>query len=560
MEDGGKYIVQGAGTSEYSYSRETALRGSHGTCFPQLTNCRWQFADQWRRPRSKFRHNIQSNPSSLPEMRPAHTLCLFLLPFLVSVLDAGILRDVIETLEDLSFADMMDMIPTYGLQVSKRGSRLPFSFNRLRRKERVRPRHPQKVAGWERKGKGRNGNLQQPIRRPERAPVWYVEKTDNLLTETQSRDAELRWEEENWRALARQWGARLEEDWHRRALESTDYPVSSSSTSTTDSFSSSMDALTAELDSLTGWGEGLGLGTQVEPVVKRMRGILRRLALNQEKNRNQNLPDALADAELNVSDNQNRIISASEWEDVPDETGAGREGVQPWLEEPTTVSVSEWGRGAKGVTIFSSADSPPAPPLETTLSFVVNSSQTVTGNLPENVEGYREEVSSGFSDKETPRSFSNAEEVGFSEEEASKTNPYKFTMADAILHLPSNYRDPEDGGQLEKSGDSFTFYSPDEDFYDLSALASSETSQTEEIPDHSRVGTRRQGVDDSTLVETDNVIDDTKSVVREPNDVIDYTKSVTEEAGHDEEDLVGDQEKGIGGDKMLIYRAWLGVE
>ena len=455
------------------------------------------------------------------------------------------MRDVIETLEDLSLADMMDMIPTYGLTISKRGSRLPFSFNRLRRKERVRLRHPQKVAGWERKGKGRNGNLRQSIRRPERAPVWYVEKTDNLLTETQSRDAELRWEEENWKALASQWGARLEEDWHRRALESADYPVSSSSTSTTESFSSSMDALTAELDSLTGWGEGLGLGTQVEPVVKRMRGILRRLALNQEKNRNQNLPDALAEVELSVSDNQSRIISASEWEDVPDETGEGREGVQPWQEEPTTVSVSEWGRGAKGVTIFSSADSPPAvPPFETTFSFVVNSSQTVAGNLPDQNEGYREEVSSAFYDVETPRSFSDAEEAGFSEEEASKTNPYKFTMADAILHLPSNYRDPEDGGRLEKNGESFTFYSPDEDFYDLSALASSE-SQTEELPGESRVGTRRQEVDDSTLVE--------------PNDVIDDTTSVVEEERHDEEDHAEVKEKGIAGDKMLIYRAWLGA-
>ena len=523
----------------------SALRGAHGTSFPQLTNCRWQFADQQGRPRSKFRHNIQSNPSSLSEMRP-HTLRLLLLPFLVSLLDAGILRDVIETLEDLSFADMMDMIPSYGLTISKRGSRLPFSFNRLRRKERVRPRHPQKVAGWERKGKGRNGNLQQSIRRPERAPVWYVEKTDNLLTESQSRDAELRWEEENWRALASQWGARLEEDWHRRALESADYPVSGSSTPTTNAFSTSMDALTAELDSLTGWGEGLGLGTQVEPVVKRMRGILRRLALDQEKNGNRNLPDALADVELSVSGNQNRIISASEWEDVPDETGEGREGVQPWLEEPTTVSVSEWGRGAKGVTIFSSADSPPASPLETSFSFVVNSSQTVAGNLPENGEGYRQEVSGGFSNVEIPRSFSDAEEAGFSDEEASKINPYKFTMADAILHLPSNYRDPEDGGQLDKSGESFTFYSPDEDFYDLSALASSDTTQTEQLPAESRVGTRRQGVDDSTLVE-------------EPNNVIDDSKRVLEEEGDGEEEPAGDKEKGIDSDKMLIYRAWLGA-
>ena len=486
------------------------------------------------RPRSKFCYNIQSKPSPLSEMRP-DTLCLILLPVLVSVLDAGILRDVIETLEDLSFADMMDMIPTYGLQISRRGSKLPFSFSRLRRKERARPRHPQKVAGWERKGKGRNGNLKQSIRRPERAPVWYVEKTDNLLTETSSRDAELQWEEDNWRALARQWGARLEEDWHRRASESANYPASSSSTPN-DSFSSSLDALTAELDSLTGWGEGLGLGTQVEPVVKRMRGILRKLALNQEMNRSQNLSNELADVGLSVSDNQNRIISASEWKDVPDQTGAGREGVQPWVEEPTAVSVREWGRGAKGVTIFSSANSPPATPEETTFSFEVNSSQTVVGNIPQKGGGSNGELSSGLSDVETTRSFSDAK---FSEEEASKTNPYKFTMADAILHLPSNYRDPEDGGQLEKSGDSFTFYSPDEDFYDLSALASSD-HRTEDESDDSRVGTRRQGADDDVKAIPDSAIDDTKSEPEEEGD--------------------GGVENADGGDKMLIYRAWLGAD
>ena len=461
---------------------------------------------------------------------------LLLLPVLIPVLDAGILRDVIETLEDLSFADMMDMIPTYGLQISRRGSKLPFSFSRLRRKERIRPRHPHKVAGWERKGKGRNGNLKQAIRRPERAPVWYVEKTDNLLTETSGRDAELQWEEENWRALARQWGAQLEEDWHMRALESADYPaVSSSSTTPTDSFSTSVDALTAELDSLTGWGEGLGLGTQVEPVVKRMRGILRKLAINQERNRSQNLPDESSGVGLSVSDTQSRIISASDWKDVPDET----EGVQPWIEEPTSVSVSEWGRGAKGVTIFSSADSPPTTPEETT--FEVNSSYTFVGDSPEKgEERYKGELSSGFSDVETPRSFSDAEEAGFSEEEASKTNPYTFTMADAILHLPSNYRDPEDGGQFDKSGDSFTFYSPDEDFYDLSALASSD-HQTEEEPDDSRVGTRRQGADDD--------------IEANPDDAKDDAKSVPEEEGGDD-----GVENADGGDTMLIYRAWLGTD
>ena len=165
-------------------------------------------SDHWEATVREFRHyNIQSNPSLLSEMRRTDSLPLFLLPLLVSVLDAGILRDVIETLEDLTISDMMDMIPTYGLQISRKGTRLPSTFGRLRRRERVRPHRPQK-----RRGKGRNGNLKQSIRRPERAPVWYVEKnvenyvekTDNLLTETPDRDAELRWEEENWRALARQ--------------------------------------------------------------------------------------------------------------------------------------------------------------------------------------------------------------------------------------------------------------------------------------------------------------------------------------------------------------------
>lgn len=119
--------------------------------------------------------------------------------------------------------------------------------------------------------------------------MWYVEKTDNLLTETQSREAELRWQEENWKALARQWGARLEQDWQRRNAfkESSNYPDARS----TDSLSSSLDALTAELDSLTGWGEDIGLGTQVEPVVKRMRGILRRLAINRQLDQINNVPD-----------------------------------------------------------------------------------------------------------------------------------------------------------------------------------------------------------------------------------------------------------------------------
>ena len=338
---------------------------------------------------------------------------------------------------------------------------------------------------------------------------------------------------------ARQWGARLEEDWHRRTFDSPNRPIRSKPT---DSFSSSLVALTAELDSLTGWGEDLGLGTQVEPVVERMRGILRKLARNNEMNRS--LPD---DVELSVSDNQNRIISASKWEDVPEEVG-----VQSWLEEPPTVSVSEWGRGAKGVTIFSSADSPSTKPEETTFSFEVNSSQAVD-DLPDRGEGYyREEVSSDFSDVETPRSYSGVEHAGFSEaeEEASKINPYKFTMADAILHLPSNYRDPEEGGQVdEKNGDSFTFYNPDEDFYDLSALASSENGQTKESSHESSVGARRQGTEDDPPVDPDNGKDDVES----------RTGKGVENAG-DDAGTENDEEKGVGGDKMLIYRAWLGAD
>ena len=105
-------------------------------------------SDHWEATVREFRHyNIQSNPSLLSEMRRTDSLPLFLLPLLVSVLDAGILRDVIETLEDLTISDMMDMIPTYGLQISRKGTRLPSTFGRLRRKERVRPHRPQKRRG-----------------------------------------------------------------------------------------------------------------------------------------------------------------------------------------------------------------------------------------------------------------------------------------------------------------------------------------------------------------------------------------------------------------------------
>ena len=476
---------------------------------------------------SEFRHNIQSSCSFLPEMR-RRTFRLLLLPVLVSVLDAGIIRDVIETLEDLSLADMMNMIPTYGLQIPGRGiGSPPLLGHRLRRKESVR--HPHK-----RKGRGRNGNLKHSIRRPERAPVWYVEKTDNLLTETQSREAELRWQEENWKALARQWGARLEQDWHRRNAfkESSNYPDARS----TDSLSSSLDALTAELDSLTGWGEDIGLGTQVEPVVKRMRGILRRLAINRELDQINNI---IPDDSNKQSDVETRIISATKWEDVSEEA---------WQDQP--VSVSEWGRGAKGVTIFASDHSSSAG--ETRSTFEVNDSGI------DNDFGYSQEaLTSSFSDQEASNRYTNAEAEGFADGEATKTNPYKFTMADAILHLPSNYRDPEDnGGQLEKSGD-YTFYNPDEDFYDLSALASS-GRQTEGFSDENYIGTRRQDSEDTDVIEFESAEPDDNVIAHVDNALKDTdgaSAKVDDKASEEEE-----EKDMIGGDKMLIYRAWLGTD